>query len=500
MKKKQFPFYPFLLAAFPVLSLMAANKFEVRLTVVFRPLIIFLFFALILYILFSLIYKRDLSRAALLTGITLILFFSYGHIFKVLDSSGFINTLNIRHRHLLFFFGLIWVGTLVLLFFWKIKDDITKVLNIFSVILIAMPLAQMIWFYLGEIIVSNRVNHLQQTENSAAMERNYSPDVYYIILDMYARPDALLEEYDIDVNDFIEEMEALGFYYAAESQSNYGETFTSLSTSLNLRLLDEYLLEKNIVSGSFTYNDLLIHSETRSIFENLDYQTIAFSTGYRWSELTDVDIYYQIESTNKLRALTPFETLLFKNTIIYPFRGYLFALIPAIDIDSGGANTTQNLHIETQRNILEILPEITQNNHPTFTFAHILVPHPPFVFDEDGSILQDPGYYSGKNASAVNDFYDLDGYTRQVKFISQKILTISRQILMDSDTPPIIVIQADHGWKGEDRHKILNLYYFPDQDYGSLYPSITPVNSFRVIFSQYFNLDFSLVEDRIFQE
>lgn len=500
MKRKQFQFYPFLLASFPVLSLMANNKFEVRLVVVVRPLIISIVLALFLYLFFFVLFKKDFHKAALMTGLTQFLIFSYGHIFNLLDTSPFLNESLVRHRYVVLLFGLMWLAVLMVSFFREINADFSKLMNIFSIVLVVIPLLQIIWFYFGELMISNWAKQNQQENSNYVKEINYSPDVYYIILDMYARPDVLLEEHGIDVRDFIDEMEALGFYYADESQSNYGETFTSISSTLNLKLLDEYLPENDIPLGGSKYEDLIIHSETRRIFESYEYQIIAFSTGYRWSELSDADIFYQIESTNYLKDLTPFELLLFKTTIIYPFRGHLFNLLPTLDIDAGGADTTQNLHIEAQRNVLERLPEIPENTNPTFTFAHVLIPHPPFVFDADGSILQDPGYYSGEKASAINDVYDLDGYRRQVKFISQKILSISKEILKRSDDPPIIVIQADHGWKDEDRHKILNLYYFPGENYEMLYPSITPVNTFRVIFNQYFILDFDLVEDRILQQ
>jgi hypothetical protein len=381
------------------------------------------------------------------------------------------------------------LGVIILSFLREIKPDFSKLMNISCLILIAMPLIQLGRFYVGEAIASSRWAQDLRGVNSAVSRDDVSPDVYYIILDMYARPDALLEQYDIDVTDFVEGMEKLGFYYASESQSNYGETLTSLTTSMNLQLVGEYVQENNLSS----YQDLLIHSETRSLFEDMDYQIVAFATGYRWSELSNADIYYKIKSTDPLRSFSPFELLLFKTTIVYPFRGYIYQLLPISNADA----TTQSLHIETQRNVLELLPQVAENSNPTFTFAHILIPHPPFVFDRDGSILEDPGYYSGEKASAVNEFYDLDGYTRQVHFISTQILEISKQILEKSENEPIIVIQADHGWKGKNRQKILNLYYFPDQDYSRLYPSITPVNTFRVIFSQFFDMDFELVEDRV---
>ena len=144
-----------------------------------------------------------------------------------------------------------------------------------------------------------------------------------------------------------------------------------------------------------------------------------------------------------------------------------------------------------------MLPQIVENKNPTFTFAHILIPHPPLVFDSDGSILMDTGYYGGDNASSLNEEYEMDGYKKQVQFISKQIEEIVRQILSESEKEPIIIIQADHGKEGDNRSKILNLYHFPNQLYTSLYPSITPVNTFRVVFDEFFGFDYPLVEDKV---
>jgi hypothetical protein len=84
-----------------------------------------------------------------------------------------------------------------------------------------------------------------------------------------------------------------------------------------------------------------------------------------------------------------------------------------------------------------------------------------------------------------------------VQFISQEIEDIVRQILDNSETEPIIIIQGDHGKEGNNRSKILNLYYFPNQDYSALYPSITPVNSFRIVLNQFFDFDYPLKEDTV---
>ncbi len=501
MKKKPFPFYPFLFAAFPVIALFSYNRFEIQFSLIFRPLIIAILFGTLVYAIFFFIFKKNNAKAAFISGVSILLFFSYGHIYNLIASSPALSGPIGHHWFLVPVYVLIWAAALILTILRPIKSNFTRLLNYFSIILVVLPILQTGWFYVNETITHNRMknNPIEAAVSDTGL--NYQPDVYYIVLDTFARPDALEEDYGIDLSGFVDEMEAMGFYYASESQSNYGETFTSISSSLNMDLISDYTAEHGIDLGSAEYQDLLIHSKVRSLFENMGYQTIAFSTGYRWSEWSDADIYNQIVSTDPLGALTPFEILVYKSTFIYPFRGYYLKYFPLPTTpDYGYVGAIHSLHIETQLNVLNTLPEIPLNTNPTFTFAHVLIPHVPYVFAADGTLLQDPGYFSGERASAVNDSYELDGYKNQVEFISSRIAEIAQQILERSPNPPIIIIQGDHGWKGDNRHKILDLYYFPDENYGDLYPTITPINSFRVVFDRFYGMDLPLVEDKIVQQ
>jgi hypothetical protein len=84
------------------------------------------------------------------------------------------------------------------------------------------------------------------------------------------------------------------------------------------------------------------------------------------------------------------------------------------------------------------------------------------------------------------------------------------QILDHSKEPFILILQADHGSGSqsvtmnleginvEERMSILNAYYFYDQNYQGLSPTITPVNTFRLIFDQYFDQDLPLLENHHF--
>jgi hypothetical protein len=72
----------------------------------------------------------------------------------------------------------------------------------------------------------------------------------------------------------------------------------------------------------------------------------------------------------------------------------------------------------------------------------------------------------------------------------------------------VIILQSDHG-SGlglstqsleqtdlRERMSILNAYYLPGPGRQALYPSISPVNTFRVLFNAYFGAGLDLLPDR----
>jgi hypothetical protein len=145
---------------------------------------------------------------------------------------------------------------------------------------------------------------------------------------------------------------------------------------------------------------------------------------------------------------------------------------------------------------LETLPEIPSTPGPKFVFAHLVIPHQPFVFGPNGESFVIPEKVHKGNTYYTNLDYKL-GYANQVAFISDRIAQVVERILENSSVPPIIIIQGDHGPSHFDvasRMEILNAYYFPDHE-SALYPQVTPVNSFRLLFNAYFNTDFDLLED-----
>jgi hypothetical protein len=138
---------------------------------------------------------------------------------------------------------------------------------------------------------------------------------------------------------------------------------------------------------------------------------------------------------------------------------------------------------------------------PIFAFIHILLPHPPNIFGPNGESVT-PGI---PISSEIWD--EKIAYIDQLKFANTEITKVIEKIL-DKNEKSIIILQSDHGsgldvnFKNPDesmmlqRLSILNAYYAPEISENRFHENITPVNSFRIIFNDYFNGSYKILEDR----
>ena len=130
---------------------------------------------------------------------------------------------------------------------------------------------------------------------------------------------------------------------------------------------------------------------------------------------------------------------------------------------------------------MEKLPDLPGKK---FVYAHLYITHQPFVFYPDGSFH--PFLKQGDSA-----------YADQVLFAETRLLEVVKTILAKSEKPPIIIIQGDHSYpNGIERVRIFNAYYLPDGGNENLYDTITPVNTFRVVFNTYFGGNYEILPDK----
>jgi hypothetical protein len=490
---KRAPLAPFALAIFPILSLLASNVNEVSLTVAIRPLLISMLVALLLLVVFRLVFRRW-DKASLVTSFILVLFYSYGQVYSWLEQNPIAGFSFGRHRYLVILFALfLLLGLWGLVFKLKNYPQALFLANIVSLSLLALPVIQLSWFTLQTSMNQNKAVQAAVVLDKP-LEPNLQPlpDVYYIVLDSHTRSDALLEDYHFNNSVYLNELRGMGFYIADCSRSNYDYTQGSMVAAVNM----DYLTGLGQYLDELNSNDiwiLLKQSRVRQLLENAGYKTVAFDTGYEWSRLEDADIYMSLGSDSySFQKVNPFEAMLIKSTALLILTDSQNQQLRSQFTE---VNFPYSFHVNSQNFILEQLPQISKDPDPTFTFVHLLIPHVPFVFSADGSIVTDPLFYNGKLSWPGDAQHLVQGYANQVEYVDREIVQIVSSILDQSKTPPIIVIHGDHGLLDTNRFEILNAYYLPEDGAKDLYSTITPVNSFRVIFDNYFGTDFSLLPD-----
>ncbi|MGD2057683.1 MAG: hypothetical protein PVI04_03055, partial [Anaerolineales bacterium] len=201
--------HPLLVAVYPLVALLAENIHAMQVSDAFRAILLSLLMSGLLLGAFRLL-LRDWHRAAILASISLLLFFSYGHIYNLIRSQEIWGVNFGRHRYLIAAWIAIF-GLSIYFFGYKLKQAyrITPILNFTALILLILPV-----FTIASVQFQPRSGQqisTQQEAESQAPEKEFEgdlPDVYYIILDGYARADVLQERYGYDNSEFIEFLES----------------------------------------------------------------------------------------------------------------------------------------------------------------------------------------------------------------------------------------------------------------------------------------------------
>jgi hypothetical protein len=376
----------------------------------------------------------------------------------------------------------LWFILAALAIWWASRKSLnpmalTYPLNLIGLFLLALPLVQLISFLLQ--------SRASQTEDTSVLNLKVSgqpPDIYYIILDGYGREDVLQDQFGYDNSVFLNKLRDMGFVIADCSQSNYAQTQMSLASSLNFNYID--VLSDRFVPGSEdrTGLDALIrYSAVRLSLEQAGYKTVAFASGCLFTELTDAD--YFLGPGYSWGQLNEFEALLMETTF-----GRLLQDGNRFGMQTSGSERFRERTLST----LEKVDELAYIPGPKFVFVHIITPHPPYVFGPTGGPVEPAEAGTTKTQEGASHYRD------QVIYINSRILEVVPQILANSSTPPIILIQGDHGptVPSSPRARMSNLsaYYLPGAS-AALYPTITPVNAFRIVFNTYFGQNLELLED-----
>jgi hypothetical protein len=486
-EKRPFPLHHLLFALVPTLFLYSynASKIPIAPAELLLPIALSLTAALFLW-LFLWLMLNSSRRAALIVSLFLALFFTYGRVLAMMGTTAIAELLPTIAGGILL---------LAIIFFGLQRREfpgLTIFLNLASLALVSINLVTGVPALLRGRTASLNATRIATTQ-AAGM-----PDIYYIILDGYARADILDSIYHYDNSGFTSWLAQKGFRVAARSRSNYSQTYLSLASSLNMTYLDSVAVRLGPESDN---RSPLLHmiGDSRVVKElrQHGYTVASFASGYTGTDLANADIHF-----GPRWALSEFQNVLISTTAL-----------PLI-LDRVLKRSQSDLHRERILYAFEHLPDAARLKHPVFVFCHILSPHPPFVFGAQGEKTEPQSYFTMTEGGSfqtvdrtkVRAEY-VEKYRSQLQFINAKTKTAIERILATSPQPPVIILQADHGpgsvlnWddpEPEDlaeRFSIMNAVYIPRAAKSSA-DSLSPVNNFRLLFDQLFATDYGRLTDK----
>ena len=497
---RSWAFFAAVLAVYPVLFIAVANSGQVPLlSVVGAAAAALLAAGLLLFATMRLL--GDRAKSALLVACIAAFFYAYGPVHSLLEGRLLLSgdegdeRANVMAGYLHPALSTLWVVGLVVAFraAGRIRPEraaaLVRPLNLVALLLLAMLGIQAARAALGNSApgLDGRVAEVGSLQTSVL---GYNPDIYYIVLDGYARADVLETFYGFENSEFVDGLSARGFQVNASSYANYYWTFLSLASALNL----DYV--QNLAHGDGRIQTLDRRLLYEAVRNNAASQFLR-ARGYRFIHVRSswgatLENPYADEEVSCYDGMFEDE--------------YLRAIIESSWLKVLQSRVGADLAQCFLSNVSSV-SALGQAPGPKFVLAHFLPPHHPYLFDADGNVL--------RNANISNQFEfqkklweKRDGYLGQLRFVNRQMVSLVDSIRASSPKPPIIIIHSDHGpmlsegVSGEQqvRARLANFaaYLLPGATADLMPPDGSPVNQLRRVFNHYFQTTYSILPERYF--
>jgi hypothetical protein len=309
-----------------------------------------------------------------------------------------------------------------------------------------------------------------------------APDIYLLVLDEYAHSAVLRELFEFDNRMFEDSLRQLGFTIPRLVRSNYVHTLLSLPSLLNFSHLTELTAEVGSRTTDATLpNYLLENNRTVSFLKQQGYRFLFFPS--QWWPSTNHNAHADWE----FQAWNGFDPG--RDATRSDLRRSLIRTTALTFVMRDDAWDTDYI-----RRTLSALERVPERPEPTFVFAHIVSPHWPYVFKADcrpSGRTQVAGRAGRQRA-----------YTEQLQCLNRLVLHTVSAILQRSTTPPVILLQGDHGTnllrysdassaeavtatQASERFGAFGAYYLPGTGRTLFADTVTVVNVLQKVLSHY---------------
>jgi hypothetical protein len=322
-------------------------------------------------------------------------------------------------------------------------------------------------------------------------------DVYLIVLDGYPNERVLRERWQFDNRAFVDSLRALGFVIPRYMHSNYTQTILSLPSLLNFEHNLEWARDQREDTYDRTLPKHLIADNRAARFLKAQGYRYHFFPSQWWDATRRTplaDVTYEgpaaFSLSRELRR-TELHIAVLYSTLLYKI-GF----------------SRSYFDIEYPLDAFRALAELPERREPTFTFAHMLIPHQPIMFDAacgpvaNRMLVGDDLAYAG----------DADQFRGQLRCVNTLTLRLLTDLLRRSETPPIIAVVGDHGtlsrgWSSptvsrdyvaQERFGAFGAFYMPDGGGEQFRDTVSLVNVFRKVFRHYWGVPLPPASDDLY--
>lgn len=420
----QWPWHPLLIGTLPVLHFWRNNFRLVPLADGARLMLLAAFAALVLTALLRLV-LRDWGRAALVAA-PLMAVLAEGHAMGGAVSAGML------------------AAALVLLVVLRLKPfdaaPLNAGLNAALLVLVAFPVAAKL--QAEETIHPPTTTPLfRQPLAERAGPPAGLPDVYFLLVDGLGQPATVRPLFDIPPGTLTEGLRSRGARVLRFCHSNYPQTALSVAATFNVAPLSALLDIPEVRSRDRRpLAELVGDSRVVRAFREAGYRIVTFPSGYPLTRFANPD------ARRRPRLDPNFLEFYVLND------GALPLVLPLLG--RGPADLQYALHRHRLDYIFDHLQDARDGarpDQPVFVFAHLLTPHPPFVWGPGGADLRSKNLFSFGDG---NDWTNANRgetvpygvfWKHQAAWVMQRLATTVDAIRAASPRPPVIIIEGDHG-------------------------------------------------------
>ena len=332
----------------------------------------------------------------------------------------------------------------------------------------------------------------QPEETRINPSKKCNRDIYFILLDMYAGKDTL-DSLGFKNDSFYESLRRKEFEVHENFTSNYNKTYFTIPSILN-----------------FDYLENVPMSNTSDAVDKSALFYLARKSGYKICYLNswpgnfhlNPDYYYKLYVDSALTNQDVISAFLGESLFIDIWNRCPSKRISQVEI-TRESFISESINIKDKR----------------LVFMHLLMPHWPYLCDENGKrpLSGDNDFSINKSGDALKEL-NQESYIAYLKYTNKYVLNLIDKILASSKTKPIIIIFGDHGVRkkyytcGEEKHmkelltdedylythfNTMLAYYNPDKNTNTAKTN-TLVNFFRIFANETFGTEYKKLEDKKF--